>query len=327
MKNRAFIGDLLTSSYIDLIHKGLDWVNFGENVTQDTRVFIKPNLTFPEYRQGVMTSPQAIEAAILAIKDYTSNIYVGDADSGGYNRFSMDEVYDKTGIRQFASNYGAKVVNLSKLERTPITFAYRGQSFSVELPTLLTDEVDFVVTMPVPKIHMNTGVSLTFKNQWGCIPEPDVRLRLHPYFKHVILEVNKAIRTRVAIIDGAYGLNVSGPLQGSPVELNWLLVTSDIGTGAVVACKLMQISLDKVAHLKYAKKLGYVPDFCDIEINQDIQEFLKEKFFLKRAWTDLPGVLAFNHAFWAYVAYHSPIAGILHKMLYLFREPFYEYGK
>jgi uncharacterized protein (DUF362 family) len=74
----------------------------------------------------------------------------------------------------------------------------------------LTDDIDYLITMPVPKIHNNTGVSLSFKNQWGCIPEPNDRLRMHPYFKHVILEVNKAIKTKMAIVDGKYGLDING---------------------------------------------------------------------------------------------------------------------
>jgi 4-aminobutyrate aminotransferase-like enzyme len=49
---------------------------------------------------------EAIEAAILAIKDYTPHITIGDSDSGGYNRFSMDEVYRETGILDFAKKYG-----------------------------------------------------------------------------------------------------------------------------------------------------------------------------------------------------------------------------
>ena len=159
-----------------------------------------------------MTNPEAVEAAILAISDYTQNIYIGDSDFGGYNRFSMDAVYQETGIANFADRYGVNIVNLSHTQRKEIKFRYRGHDFSLELPRLLIDEVDFLITMPVPKIYNNTGVSLSFKNQWGCIPEPNDRLQLHPYFQHVILEVNKAVRTRVAILDGKFGLNRNGPL-------------------------------------------------------------------------------------------------------------------
>lgn len=324
--SKAFLAPL-DNGYESAISQGLKWTGIGEKIKPSNTVFIKPNLTFPTYRQGVMTNPAAVEAAIAAIKDYTPNIIVGDADSGGYNRFSMDEVYRKIGILHVAEKYGVQVVNLSKAKRRTITFQYRNRDFYLELPRLLIDEIDLLITMPVPKVHCNTGVSLTFKNQWGCIPEPTDRLRLHPYLKHIVLEVNKAVKAKGAIIDGKYGLNENGPMRGFPVELNWVLVTNDIGAGARLACELMQISLEKIRHLKYAKKFGLVPDLNEIELNKDIKPFLKEKFFLKTDWTDYPGYLAFHIPFISYLAYFSPLADLLHRVLYLFREPFYDYHK
>jgi uncharacterized protein (DUF362 family) len=325
MTCRAFL-EGFDGDYLPVIRQGLESIDFGTLLPKDGHVFVKPNLTFPIYRPGVMTNPQAVEAAVLAILEYTPHIYVGDADSGGYNRFSMDEVYRAIGLRQCAEKYGVQVVNLSKVERRTITFRHNRRDFSVDLPRLLTDEVDLLVTMPVPKVHANTIVSLTFKNQWGCIPENADRLRLHPFLKHAVLEVNKAVKSKVAIIDGRYGLNVNGPMRGEPVELNWVLVTDDIGAGARLACELMQIPLDKIPHLHYAEKQGAIPALSEIELNRDFRPFIKGRFFLRRQWTDYPGFLAFHHPLLAYLAYFSPLADILHRILYMFREPFYEYG-
>jgi uncharacterized protein (DUF362 family) len=274
-----------------------------------------------------MTSPAAVEAALMAVKEYTPNICLGDSDSGGYNRFSMDEVYRETGIFDFASKHRIDVVNLSRLETKAIRAQSRGEEFELRLPRLLTDEIDLLVTMPVPKIHMNTGVSLTFKNQWGCIPEPKDRLLLHPRFKYVILGVNKAVKARVAIVDGAYGLNRSGPLRGRAVELGWILAADSIGAGARLACELMQVPLRGVEHLRYATEQGWIPGLNEIELNTDLHPFLKERFYLRREWTDYPGLWAFRSRFLAKVAYFSPLAGLLHRLLYVFREPFYDYGR
>jgi hypothetical protein len=52
---------------------------------------------------------------------------------------------------------------------------------------------------------------------------------------------------------------------------------------------------------------------------------VKEKFFLKRDWTDWPGMVCFNNSFLAWLGYRSPLAGFLHWLLYLFRKPFYDY--
>ena len=274
-----------------------------------------------------MTSPEAIEAAILAVREYTSKIYIGDFDSGGYNRFSMDEVYKNTGIIDFAKKYDVEVVNLSRLERKPIQFNYKNKEFHLDLPRFLLEDIDLLVTMPVPKVHANTGVSLTFKNQWGCIPENRDRLRLHPYFEHVILEVNKAVKSQVAIVDGRYGLTGNGPMLGVPVKLDCVMVTDSIGAGARLCCDLMQIPLEKIRHLNYAKRQGFVPETNSIIVNQDFHAFQREKFTLKRKWTDYPGYFAFRSPFIAHLAYFSPFSQLLHNILYLFREPFYQYNR
>jgi len=326
MQPKAYITKL-DKDYADCIRSGLTWIRAVELIKSSSRIFIKPNLTFPTYQPGVMTSPQAVEAAILVLREYTPHIFIGDSDSGGYNRFSMDQVYVETGIVEFARKYDVKVVNLSQEPRSQIHFTYRNKKFTLDLPRLLTDEIDLMVTMPVPKVHANTGVSLTFKNQWGCIPENKDRLRLHPYLKHVILEVCKACKTKIAIVDGTYGLNVNGPLRGVPVRLDWLMVADDIGAGARVATELMQIRLESISHLSYAKKQGLIPELEEIHLNKSLDGFKKEKFYLKRQWTDLPGVLAYNNSFIAYLGYFSPVSDLLHRILYRFREPFYDYKK
>jgi uncharacterized protein (DUF362 family) len=327
MNNRVFLDRISTAGYLKIIQRGLDYIGFGGLVSPDAKVFVKPNLTFPTYRPGVMTSLPAVEAAIQAIREYTTHIYVGDADGGGYNRFSMDQVYRETGLWALAQQYSVQVVNLSRVERRTISFQVGRRRFDLGLPRLLTDDITLLVTMPVPKVHSNTGVSLTFKNQWGCIPEPADRLRLHPYLPHVLLEVNEAVKARVAIVDGTYGLNVDGPMLGEAVPLDWMLVADGLGAGARVACALLQVPLEKVRHLRYVQDHGLIPSLDAIALSQDWRPFLKQPFVLKRKWTDIPGLLAFRSPLLAYLAYSSPLAGILHRILYLFREPFYEYRK
>ncbi len=329
MTPRAFIGrvNLDGSNYLDVIREGLRFTDIASVVGRRTRIFVKPNLTFPSYRPGVMTSPQAVEAAIQAIREHSDEVWVGDADSGGYHPFSMDDVYEATGIIGFAERHGVRVVNLSRLARVPVCVQSRHQCLEFELPRLLTNEIDMLVTMPVPKLHVNTVVSLTLKNQWGCIPEPKERLRLHPYFDDVIIAVNKLVRTRWAIIDGRFGLTGSGPMRGDAVELGWICVTNDYGAGARIACELMGVELSMVSHLKAAAALGLVPELWEIECNEEPLGFRRSPFRLKRQFTDWPGYIAFHHPAVARIAYFSRWSKLLHWLLYLFREPFYNYDR
>jgi uncharacterized protein (DUF362 family) len=315
----------IAGNYLKGIQEGFEHISLSALVSRSSMLFVKPNLTLPVYSPGVMTSMAALEAVLMALSDYTPNLIVGDSDSGGYNRFSMDDVYRRTGVLDVASRLGVRVVNLSRLERVPVPIPVGNREVEIGMPRLLTHEIDFLVTVPVPKVHMYTGLSLTFKNQWGCIPEPEDRLRLHPHFNEVVLRVNEMVKTRVAVVDGGYGLDESGPLRGRPVELGWTVVADTPGAAARVVCALLRVPLERVAHLRLAAERGLVPSLESIVLNQDTASFATGPFRRRLAITDYPGLLAFRSPAVAYLAYFSPLAALLHRLLYLFRKPFYDY--
>jgi uncharacterized protein (DUF362 family) len=315
----------LDDGYSRAIESGLTNVGFFERVSPGGKVFLKPNLTFPIYRPGVMTSYECLEAVTRLLIDRGYKVIIGEADSGGYNRFSMDEVFRKMGIHDLAAKTGATIVNISFTDPEIVRLPVGARTLSIPLPKLLLHEVEAFITLPVPKIHMNTLVSMSIKNQWGCIQNPAERLKLHPYFAEVIHEVCRRLPKAYSIIDGRYGLNGSGPMSGDAVDLNWLLVANDLVAADRVCCRLMQIDERRVRYLNHFRKQNWWTPFEQIEVNRPIEPFVKERFYLKRAWTDLPGLFCFNSSFLAWLGYRSPLAGFLHWLLYLFRKPFYDY--
>ncbi len=315
----------LRGDYSGRVRAGLEFTGFFDQVPQGSTVFLKPNLTFPTYQPGVMTSPECVAAVTETLIDRGYRVIIGEADSGGYNRFSIDEVFEKTGINALAQRTGARVVNISFTEPEWIKLAVGWREVSIPLPRLILREVDAFITLPVPKIHMNTMVSMSLKNQWGCIQEPSERLKLHPYFSQVILEVCRRLPKAYSIIDGRYGLNGSGPMRGNAVELDWLLAANDLVAADRVCCRLMRIDEDRVGHLRHARARGWWPEMASVAFNRELEPFVGPPFFLKRQWTDYPGLLCFHSRFLAWLGYRSPLAGFLHWALYLFRTPFYDY--
>jgi uncharacterized protein (DUF362 family) len=274
-----------------------------------------------------MTTPQCVEALVVALKDYTDRIVIGEADSGGYNRFDIGEVMERTGMKAFEQRYGIRLVNLSHLPAQDLTFTNRQRKVTLSLPTLLLDECDMLFSAGVPKIHMNTLVSMTVKNLWGCIPEPKVRLRLHPYLQAVLYEMVARFPPAVGVIDGRYGLTRSGPMEGDPVELNWLMAGDDLYGLDSLCCRLMGIDPGRAAYLRYGQRRRETAASLErARMNQDVEPFMGPAFYLRRQWTDYPGLLCFKSALLSYLGYFSPLAGPLHKLLYVFRKPFYDYS-
>ncbi len=320
--SKVFIGGL-EHGYGPAIQQAFDFLGSAGAVRSSDRVCIKPNLTFPYFRKGVMTNPEALEALVIYLKNFTDHIVICESDSGGYNAFSMDDVFRTTGIAEFADGYGVEVVNLSHVPSRPIRFRHRLKSFAVPLPTLLLDEIDLFITMPVPKVHLNTVVSVSLKNQWGVIQEPALRLKLHPYFDEVIYQVNKALPRAIAVVDGKYGLTHSGPMRGTPLELNWLAAGDNLFYMDLFVTELMGLDFRRIPHLRHIFRKEGISRLKDVEMNTDHRRFMSSEFYLRREWTDYPGLLTFNSRALAYVGYESILARPLHWLLYKFREPFY----
>src|SRR5579862_5462716 len=283
----------LERGYGDCISRGFNFLGSFGQLTSGTRVAIKPNLTFPLFRKGVMTNPEAVEALVVYLKNFTDHITICESDSGGYNRFSMDEVFTTTGLVDMAKRYGIRIVNMSTVASREISFRYRLKNFCVPLRTLLLDETDLFITMPVPKVHCNTGVSISMKNQWGVIQQPQLRLKLHPYFDEVIYQVNKALPRTISVVDGKYGLTRSGPMRGDVLELGWVVIGDNLFYVDYVVTELMGVDYRKIPHLKHAFRKENIRSLDHVTFNADHKPFVSQDFYLKRAWTDYPGVMTF----------------------------------
>jgi uncharacterized protein (DUF362 family) len=316
---RLFI-DTLDEGYESAIQRGFSFLGEAGRIGPQDQVVLKPNLTYPTYRRGVMTNPEAVEALVRYIKEFTPHITICEADSGGYNPFSMNEVFRATGLEAMARKYGVRLVNLTEVESRRIFVRAGRRKVGVSVPRLLLDETDLFVTIPVPKIHMNTVISVALKNQWGTIQKPAERLKLHPYFQEIIYELNRIHPRAIAVVDGRYGLTRSGPMRGDALPLNWLMVCDNLFTTDYVVAQILGFRPSDVPYLRWIfRRQPVSPPVCNTEWSR----FVSSDFYLKRAWTDYPGLFAFRSRALAYLAYNSPLARSLHWLLYRFREPFY----
>jgi len=319
---KIFLADL-SDGYEQAIAGALDYITFPGQLRSGLRVAIKPNLTFPEYRPGVMTNPEAVRALVARLSEVGCRVTICEADSGGYNRFSMNEVFRVTGLADMAAEYGARLVNLSYQPSRLIEVSCGLRRLKVPLPRLLVEETDLFITMPVPKVHANTVLSGAIKNQWGVIQDPAERLKLHPYFNAVIYAVNRALPPALVIMDGKYGLNRNGPMRGEPVKLDWLLGADDLYAADRVMAELVGMDWRRVGHLVYYSRRRGAAAWQHIQFNTDYRKFKRARFELRRQWTDWPGWLTFHSRWLAWLGYESAMAKSLHRALYLFREPFY----
>jgi len=299
-----------------VIHRILEETGILSLIDRNTRVAIKPNLTYPYYKKGVTTSPEVIRETVRVLKDYTPHLAIGESD-GGYGVWQAMEAFQGHGLVEMAKEMGFQIVNLSTEAREPVQFESRGRLFSVPLPCFLLQETDLLMTMPVPKVHVMTGLSLSLKNQWGCIPDA-MRLRYHHLFNEAILAVNKVLKP-VVLADGTFFLDRSGPMDGEPVLMDVLAGATDCGAFDHFMALMMGFEPAGILHFKRAMALGLMPRTLDqIDFNIHPDEARTHRFVLQRTLRNWIALAGFKYRSIGWFGYESWFGRtVLHGLLYL----------
>ncbi|MBN1439940.1 MAG: DUF362 domain-containing protein [Anaerolineales bacterium] len=320
--NRVYIARLTGSELTaEEVANALDWIGWQAWLPTDSKVFLKPNLTWPTHIPGVTTTPKAIEAIIAALSTRTRRITVGESD-GGYHSFTAEESLAGHGVYELQKKYSIRVINLSKEFAEEVCETVLGSPVRIILPRLLLRETDVFITIPVPKVHVMTGVSLAFKNQWGCNPST-MRLRDHPEFERKIIAINRRLAPRV-IMDGTFFLDGAGPLSGNAIRKNVFLAANSVGAADTACCEVMGIRPDEIRHLHFARRTGMLPSSkTDLLFNQPLDSFCGNKFSTHRSLIDWISLLGFRTRFFGWLFWDSPLAKVFRSILYTVRrQPF-----
>jgi uncharacterized protein (DUF362 family) len=222
------------------------------------RVAVKPNLTFPRHRPGVTTSPEVLRAVVALLVEQKNQVFVVESD-GGYGAWDCERALRGHGVHELCAALGATAVNLSASPRAILTVRRRRGFLDVPFPRLLLEGIDAFVSIPVPKVHCMTGVSLAMKNQWGLIPDA-MRLHHHHAFDEVVLEVNRRLPAAAVVVDGTWFLDENGPMEGRPLRKDLLIGADSIGECDRYLCALMGVDPLTISHLRHAIAAGFVPE-------------------------------------------------------------------
>ena len=294
--------------------EALTFLEWEKIVPPNSRIFFKPNLTYPTPKEGVTTTPAFMDAVLKVFKQRTQNLIVGESD-GGYQGWPAEIAFETHGLPEICQRYGARLVNLSRETNELIQIKLSKGIVNIHLPSLLLHEIDVFVTLPVPKIHQVTTISGAIKNQWGCIPD-NMRLTYHPYFDEMILEINRLVNTQLALVDGTYFLNRSGPLDGEPLRQDILLASDNIGAIDAALSKLMHLDISRVCYLREANRQGWIPASEEVEYNLRPELFNLQEFTLELTMRNRIVRWAFDRQWAIRLVWNSWVGDLLHKIMY-----------
>lgn len=72
----------------------------------------------------------------------------------------------------------------------------------------------------------------------------------------VIVDINTVLKPALTVIDGFIGMEGPGPVNGTPVKMDLVLVGKDVVATDAVACRVMGINPHEIKHIKKAHEKG-----------------------------------------------------------------------
>jgi len=227
------------------------------------RVLLKPNAGREvEPETGVTTHPLVVAAAIDAFVDAGADVAVGESPITGVNAF---DAFDRCGIKAVADERNCPLIDMDKRRYVSIEIP---DGVAIRTLKVCRDvlEHDIVVSIPVMKMHMHTGVTLAVKNMKGCLwRRSKVDLHMLPPLPDTdektldiaIADMAAVLRSHLSIVDGTIGMEGLGPSAGRSKKMDVVLAAIDPFAADAVACTLMGVSPHDIPHLRMGSERGY----------------------------------------------------------------------
>jgi uncharacterized protein (DUF362 family) len=297
-----------------LIRRALELCGLWERLTSAKQILLKPNLTYPFPKDGVTTTPNVLDSTLRALLPCGKPIVVIESDGGSSTWSATDAL--RAHCDPTLPHYRGQVqlLNLST-SQTKVTDVHVGKTIiQIDLPEILLDCRNVLVTMPVPKRHAMTGVSLGLKNQWGCLPDTK-RLKYHYAFNHIIVELNKRWDP-ICLVDGTFFLDETGPMEGTAVRKN-LIVVGSVAAASYACCELMDVPFYSIAHHRTALSAGYFKESFECHYIAERPEPHSFRSRLRLTIMDRIARISFRSRLLTHLLYVSRWAKPIHEAVYL----------
>jgi len=257
----------------DAVRKSVDLIGTISGFVKPTdKVLIKPNLlsaSTPD--SGIDTHPEFVRAVIKLVKEAGASVILGDSPSVWGEIAEVDNVYDKSGMRQLAEE---EKVELVKFRQIKIKSGYPVAS--------IVDECDCIISLPKFKTHDLMTMTGAVKNLFGFIPGL-YKVELHKKalaswdMAKVLADIYSIVKPRLSIVDGIVAMEGDGPASGGILRnLGLILAGSDAVAIDSVMATIMGLRPKDILSTKEASQRGLGnADFKDIDIfGEDIRNVI-----------------------------------------------------
>ena len=214
------------------------------------RVLVKPNL----HGGHGYVAPEVLDAVLQWTKDCgAAEVVVGEGPYWGMSDF--ERYAEQIGAAEVCRRHGVRLINLHEHEYDIVRPEMPALPERLGVSKWLA-WADLSISVPVMKTHLNTLVTLAFKNLKGLIRPQDKR-DIHTKDLHLaVAALPLFVQPDVHLLDATVAYEGMGPGNATPVEMGLVMASADPFALDCLGAWLMGIEPAKLRYLREAERLG-----------------------------------------------------------------------
>jgi len=227
------------------------------------RVLLKPNLlTGGRPQNECTTRPEVVAAVAKQVIAAGGQPFIGDSPAFG----SAQGVAEANGYAPML-----KALNLPIVELHGSRYPTESNVFDHLRLAKEAMEADVVINLPKVKSHVQLTMTLGVKNLFGCVPgkmkawwHMEAGKDVHR-FGEMLVETARTLAPHLTILDGIIAHEGNGPSSGDPRPLGILAAANDVFALDRAMLEILQVAPEQVPTMAAALRLGYCPDWEEIQ--------------------------------------------------------------
>ena len=261
----------------EMVKKSIDLLGGIESIiTKGDTVALKPNVVTGELSgPGVTTDKRIVEALIKLCRDAGAGRILIVEGAGYFTETS--KALELSGYVALAEKYGTEIVDVDKSPVIEVEVQDYLLMEKVEVSQAFM-EADVRINVPVMKTHDQLKVTLGVKNLKGVLPKYMKRNFHKTGVVKGILDLNKAVRVDLTVLDAIVAMEGLGPSFGPKVELNTIIASKDVYALDRVATKIMGFDAEELDYLVEADAAGIIDLTKPVEVVGEPVESYTHRF-------------------------------------------------
>jgi uncharacterized protein (DUF362 family) len=265
---------------MQILHSGLTSLSLSSSDFKGKRILIKPNLVEPHAGlEHINTHPLLVRAVVELFRRMDAAEVVV-AEGAGHRRDSL-LVIEESGFADFLHEDRIPFIDLNTQPVQKV--ANKGGHTTMNslfFPQKIL-QADILVSLAKMKTHHWAGVTLSMKNLFGIMPGcvygwPKNVLH-HEGIERSIVDINTTIAPHLSIVDGIIGMEGDGPIMGTPIESNVLVMGTNSPAVDATCARIMGIDPEKIPYLNAARRnIGPISSELIVQRGAAIQAVQKE---------------------------------------------------